>query len=95
MNSVGLLNKMNALPLKPQVTPHGEIDRLIADYGLRRILLALAGRLFRRSRPPDKPKSRGRVDVIPPYLRKDLGLPPEPPPRIMIDLTHLNRGRFY
>jgi len=87
--SGGLLTKMNALPLKNPVTPQAALDRLIADYGLRKVLLAFVARLVAL---PARPKAR-KIDVIPPYLRKDLGLPPEPPPRTMVDLAHLRKDR--
>lgn len=77
------------------MTPQGEIDKLIADYGLRKILLVLAARLIRRLRPPDNKKQPAGGDTIPNYLRKDLGLPPEPPPRLVIDLVQLNKDRLW
>lgn len=69
---------------------------MITDYGLRKILFALAGRLIRRPRPPDRTrKKESGLDVIPPYLRKDLGLPPQEPPRMIVDLTQLQKDRLW
>lgn len=75
---------MNAVPMKPKVALSETLDDLIADHGLRPVILGLLGRLAKRTRPPDtkvKPR-RGpapRLDQINDHMRADLGLPPLPP----------------
>ena len=44
---------MNALPIENAQTPREVIDDLVASFGLRRVLLAVITRVFRRTRPPD------------------------------------------
>ncbi|WP_341367530.1 hypothetical protein [Yoonia sp. BS5-3] len=73
---------MNALPLDTSQTPREVIDDLVASFGLRRVLLAVLTRVFRRSRPPDAPSFpnlhwQPDVDNLSAHLRQDLGLPPE------------------
>ncbi len=87
---------MNALPLK-NPTPLAEVvDDLVANFGLRRVLLAVAARLFRNQHPPDSlsfPKL-GRqpgVETLSDHLRQDLGLPPDMHHRIHIDPIMLHR----
>lgn len=87
---------MNALPLK-NPTPLAEVvDDLVANFGLRRVLLAVAARLFRKQHPPDSlsfPKL-GRqpgIETLSDHLRQDLGLPPDMHHRIHIDPIMLHR----
>ena len=51
--AAGKVPKMNALPLKPGQTPAEIIDDLIANHGLKTVLLAIGGKLIKRTRPPD------------------------------------------
>ncbi len=44
---------MNALPLKHGQTPAEVIDDLIANHGLKTVLLTIMGKLVKRTRPPD------------------------------------------
>ena len=87
---------MNALPLK-NPTPLAEVvDDLVANFGLRRVLLAVAARLFRKQHPPDSlsfPKL-GRqpgIETLSDHLRQDLGLPPDMHHRIHTDPIMLHR----
>lgn len=87
---------MNALPYKNPQTPGAVIDDLIANYGFRKVLLAVAARLFRKQHPPDSaefPTLRAQpgVDRLTAHLRKDLGLPPETQHQIHIDPIMLRR----
>lgn len=90
--AAGYVSVMNALPLKNRREPSEIIDDLITDHGFLRVIWALAGRLIKRSRPPDaiiqKPRAYDpRIDVLSDHLRRDLGLPPEGPPKAHVDLT--------
>ena len=85
---------MNALPLKPRLSLRDAIDQLVADYGVRPVLLAIAGRILKRSRPPDseaKPllKNQPGIDALDDRLRSDIGLPPVEPPRAYVDMNLL------
>ncbi len=71
---------MNALPLKPGQNPADILDDLIANHGLRAVLLALMGKLVKRTRPPDTTGDLARLDhpdldLLPDHLRADIGLP--------------------
>ena len=72
---------MTALPLKTTNSPHAAIDDLIADFGIRPVLIAFVARLFRRKPQivPNVPETGRppRVDGLNNHLRADLGLPPE------------------
>lgn len=82
---------MNALPLKPRASLRDHIDELIADYGVRPVLLAIAARIVKRSRPPDTldapdlSKQPG-IDRLDNRLRADIGLAPLEPSRSHLDL---------
>ena len=87
---------MNALPLKNPKPLADVVDDLVTNFGLRRVLLAVAARLFRKQHPPDSlsfPKL-GRqpgIDTLSDHLRQDLGLPPDTHHRIHIDPIMLRR----
>ena len=83
---------MTALPIKTPLSPDRALDRLVAEYGLRSIALAFVLRLFRRSRPPDRPV--GPPSPVPDYLRRDLGLPPEEPRSTLYTHGYLDRTKF-
>jgi len=90
---------MNALPLNTPHTPREVIDDLIANFGFRRVFLAILSRMVRRSRPPDTAPfpelaRQAKVDGLSDHLRRDLGLPPNNNRRIEIDLISINR-EFY
>jgi len=90
---------MNALPLKPNTNVKDTLDALIADHGLRPVLLSLLGRITKRTRPPDTKVGRPRhtperLDLLDDHLRADLGLPPKGPYRAYVDLEAL-RHRYY
>lgn len=89
------VSKMNALRLKTQVLPHVAVDQLIADHGLVRVALAILIRTFRRSLPVNKqPPVKLRHYHLNAHMRRDIGLPPEPPPSVLADLSHLQRTHF-
>ena len=85
---------MNALPLENAQNPREVIDDLVANFGLRRVLLAVITWSFRRTRPPDSPsfpnlRQQPGVDNLSEHLRRDLGLPPDTGSTFRIDLiTH-------
>jgi hypothetical protein len=88
----GQVSVMNALPIKNRRQPGEVIDDLIDDYGFRRVVLAIAARIIKRSRPPDglirsDTIDAPRINVISDHIRRDLGLPPEGPPRAHVDLS--------
>ncbi len=90
---------MNALPLDNSHTPRDVIDDLIANFGFRRVFLAVLARMFKRSRPPDALEFKGlyshsNADVLCDHLRKDIGLPPNTKRKLEIDLIAINR-EFY
>ncbi len=73
---------MNALPLKPQTPLSEVVDDLVADFGAKRVLLALVARLITRTRPPDTTglpslHAQPGVEDLPDAVRADIGLPPK------------------
>lgn len=85
---------MNAYPLKPGTQVKDTLDALIADHGLRPVLLTLLSRLTKRTRPPDtgvglKATDVPKLDLLNDHLRADLGLPPAPSKRAYVDLHAL------
>ncbi len=87
---------MNALPMKNPQPLGALVDDLVAHFGLRRVLLAVAARLFRKQHPPDSPTFRklGKqpgVDQLSNHLRADLGLQPDAHHRLHIDPILLHR----
>jgi len=91
---------MNALPLDTNHTPREVIDDLVANFGFRRVLLAVLTQIFKRSQPPDvgpfpRLETQGGVDGLSDHLRKDLGLPPNANRRLDVDLISINRGFFH
>ncbi len=93
------IHDMNAYPLKNGRTPGEVIDDLIADYGFRKVLFALAGRIIKRTRPPDTlpaPRladQRG-VDRLDDHVRRDIGLPPKERPNPLF-LTQVYNSRDF
>jgi len=90
---------MNALHVKPGVSLKHTLDELIADHGLRSVLLALLGRITKRTRPPDisvgpAAKDAPGLDLLNDHLRADLGLPPALPKRSFPELHGLS-DRYY
>ena len=90
---------MNALPIENAQTPREVIDDLVASFGLRRVLLAVITRVFRRTRPPDSPsfpnlRRQPGVDTLSEHLRRDLGLPPDTGRAFRIDLITHRRGGY-
>ena len=91
---------MNALPLDTNHTPREVIDDLVANFGFRRVLLAVLTQVFKRSQPPDagpfpRLEAQDGVDGLSDHLRKDLGLPPNANRRLDVDLISINRGFFH
>lgn len=66
---------MNALPVK-RPTPQDMIDDLIAEFGMKRVVLVTIARLFKRTRPPNLEKQPD-VDMLSDRMRADIGLPPQ------------------
>ncbi|PTX54142.1 hypothetical protein C8N43_2949 [Litoreibacter ponti] len=87
---------MNALPLKSPdtlgTTLNDTLDDLIADHGLRPVLLGLLARIAKRTRPPDHKYER--LDLLDDHMRADLGLPPAEPHKAKVDLHLLMRGLY-
>ena len=80
------MTDMNALPLKNRPHLSEMVDELIADFGARRVLLALVARLIKRTRPPDTRPGRATgqdlaaqagVELLDDRVRADIGLPPK------------------
>ncbi len=76
------------------------MDKLVADFGTRKVFLAVLARVFRRTRPPDsktfeKLGDQPGIDQLSEHLRRDLGLPPDHHRQVKIDLIELNRRDFY
>ncbi|MEL6682491.1 MAG: hypothetical protein AAFQ09_07575 [Pseudomonadota bacterium] len=87
---------MNALPLKNHQPLAEVVDDLVANFGLRRVVLAVAARLFRKQHPPDSQNfpqlsRQVGVDALSDHLRQDLGLPPEMNRKVHIDPIGLKR----
>jgi hypothetical protein len=100
LTGTGDVRLMNALPLKNRREPSEIIDDLIEDYGVRRVALAILSRIHKRSRPPDgvvrdRQVMEPRIDVLSDHLRRDLGLPPEGPPKAHVDLAIWARRDFF
>ncbi len=74
---------MNAVPLKPGPSLADVMDELIASYGVRGVMLALAAKMVKRTRPPDTKadlalRGQPELDLMPDRLRADIGLEPKP-----------------
>lgn len=69
---------MNALPIKTP-TPQNIIDDLVAEIGIKKVLLAIIARLFKRTRPPNVTYIENHQDVehLSDRMRADIGLPPQ------------------
>ncbi len=88
---------MSTLPLKNPQTLGAIVDELVANFGLRRVLLAVAARLFRKQHPPDSqsfptPNRQPDVDNLTDHLRRDLGLQPDTHHIVRIDPVMLHRS---
>lgn len=84
--AAGQMTDMNALPIKNRPHLSEMVDDLIADFGARRVLLALVARLIKRTRPPDTRPGRATgqdlaaqagVELLDDRVRADIGLPPK------------------
>ena len=87
---------MNALPLKSPEPLNAVVDELVASFGLRRVVMAVAARLFRKQHPPDRRPfavagRRPAADYLSDHLRKDMGLPPDNYGKVQIDPIMLRR----
>ncbi len=76
---------MNAVPLKPGQSLADVMDELIASYGLKGVVLTLAAKMLKRTRPPDIEadldlRGQPELDLMPDRLRADIGLAPKPKP---------------
>lgn len=80
---------MNAQLTGPTRPIREVLDPIIADYGIKQVMLAVLGRLARRPRPPDDALQKRHKRLIPldNHLRQDIGLPPLPKPSVYLDLT--------
>lgn len=73
---------MNATSLHNQNPPKVEVEKLIAQYGLRPILMSvLAFAVVRRRKVPRRDPS-----ILPDHLRRDIGLNPMPKTKNYWDL---------
>lgn len=73
---------MTSIPTNSWQTAAAGIDTLVENFGLRRVVLAMIARLFRKTRPPDSPSFPGlgeQADLsqLSDRLRRDVGLPPD------------------
>jgi hypothetical protein len=87
---------MNALPIKTP-TPQDIIDELVAEFGIKKVVLATIARLFKRTRPPDAVliEKQPGIDELSDRMRADIGLPPqEQGPPVQIDLIQFGQRRF-
>ena len=98
--AIGTVTEMNALPLKETKSPYDVIDALIADFGLKPVLLAFASRLFRRKviqvseHYPNLENQPGFAHLDD-HLRADLGLPPKTDQSPLVDQIISVRTRLY
>jgi hypothetical protein len=87
---------MNALPIKTP-TPQDIIDELVAEFGIKKVVIATIARLFKRTRPPNTapvPKHPS-VDQLSDRMRADIGLPPQEHGQpVKIDLIQFGQLRF-
>jgi hypothetical protein len=91
---------MNALPINKSKLPSTIIDDLIADFGLKTVLLALAARIVRRRREKGSTDFPGLsnqpgLEGLGDHLRRDLGLPPAQGRKIYVDPILLMRRDYY
>lgn len=91
---------MTSLPIKKTQSPHAVIDGLIADFGLKSVLLAIAGRILRGRKTTDSADFPGLihqrgVDQLSDHLRRDMGLPHDIGRKITIDPIVSMRGDFF
>lgn len=72
---------MNIIIRPGQSVPQDHIEWLVARYGWRRTALAILSHALRRKRLGLKPEPRPKLGKEPQSerLRRDIGLPPEPP----------------
>ncbi len=96
----GTVTEMNALPLKHTKSPHEVIDALIADFGLKPVLMAFASRLLRRktvlvSNEYPNLENQPGVAHLDDHLRADLGLPPKGDQSPLVDQIILVRTNLY
>lgn len=77
----GHVTDMNALPVKNGPSLGELVDELIANFGGRRVFLAIARRLLKRTRPPDPTglalRDQPGVELLDDRVRADIGLPPK------------------
>ncbi|MEM7471552.1 MAG: hypothetical protein AAF340_09395 [Pseudomonadota bacterium] len=97
---IGKVTDMNALPLKPGKSPADILDELIANHGARTVVLALASKLVKRTRPPDTTAGRAllgqpHVDGLDDRLRADIGLDPKGPPDPHHLLAHVKHRDIF
>ncbi|MCK0122279.1 MAG: hypothetical protein ABJO29_10285 [Yoonia sp.] len=86
---------MNALPIKTP-TPQEIIDDLVAEFGIKKVVLATVARLFKRTRPPDLAvEKQPGVDGLSDRMRADIGLPPQDhAQQFKIDLITMGHMKF-
>ena len=91
---------MNVLRIKNANSPQAVIDGLIADFGLKSVLLALATRIWRRGSVPDSADFPGLanqpgLEHLSDHLRRDLGLPHDTRHKISVDPIMLVRHSHF
>ncbi len=72
---------MDIIPTIAGAGPRSRIDAVILEHGAWRVLGAAALALVRRRRPRE-------ATALTAHLRRDIGLPPEPPSRGYLDVRH-------
>ena len=72
---------MNIIIRSGQSVPQDHIEWLVARYGWRRMALAIISHALNRKRIGLKSAPRPKLGKAPKtaHLRRDIGLPPEPP----------------
>jgi len=91
---------MNSVPVKHYENPRDVLDNLIADVGLKTVVLTLLSRVLKLHKAgntvnaPELAKQPG-VDQLSDHLRQDMGLPPNEKRNLIIDPVTINRHNFF
>lgn len=73
------MSNVTQTPLQESII-RDPIEALIVEYGAWRVLFKTVRALLSRVRPPPSPKQES---VLSEHIRRDIGLPPEPPSSII------------